>query len=77
MINEREAKKVKFWKIKWENIISIFYGIAFIFCIISHIKKNGFDMTAVGLEVIFYSLLIFGMYVAMFYLRKDILSKEK
>lgn len=59
-------------KIKWENIIGILVGLQFIYCIAYHISRNGFEMSAVGLEVIIYLLVWCGLYTSIYYLRKEL-----
>lgn len=66
---------MKFWRIKWEKIITPFVAICLIGCLIGNIKKYGFDFQIIGGLFLIYTLLTVGMYVSVYSARKDMLEQ--
>ena len=66
---------MKLAHIKWENIIGLLFGLFNIYCIISHIKLNGFVFELFGLEVIIYSLFWLLIYTSVLSVRQMLLEE--
>lgn len=66
---------MKLLKIKWENITLMIFGAFFMFCIVSHIIRNGFDMNMLMFEIMLYGLVLTINYVAIANTRKLYLKK--
>lgn len=66
---------MKLLKVKWENITLCIFGSFFIYCIASHMIKNGFDMNMLMFEILLYGLVLGINYVAIGNTRKLFLQK--
>lgn len=62
-------------KVKWENIALIVFGSFFMYCIISHMIKNGFDGNILMFEFLFYGLTLLIAYISISNVRKIFLKK--
>ena len=62
-------------RIKWENITLTIFGSFFMYCIISHIIRNGFDLNMLMFEILLYGLVLAINYVAVANTRKLYLKK--
>ena len=62
-------------KIKWEKITIGIFGTFFIYCIVSHIIRNGFDMNMLMFEIFLYGLVLTINYIAIANSRKLFLKK--
>lgn len=57
-------------RVKWENIISLLFGILFIISIIKHISENGlFEM--LGTEIALYGLMLYALWYSIRTTRKE------
>lgn len=66
---------MKLLKIKWEKITLCIFGAFFMYCIISHIIRNGFDMNMLMFEIFLYGLVLTINYFAIGNSRKLFLQK--
>ena len=62
-------------RIKWENITLIIFGSFFMYCIVEHIIRNGFDMNMLMFEFVLYGLVLAINYTAIANTRKLFLKK--
>ena len=67
---------MKLLKVKWENITLMIFGTFFIYCIVSHIIKNGFDMNMLMFEILLYGLVLGINYFAISNTRKLFLQNK-
>lgn len=66
---------MKLLKIKWENITLCIFSAFFMYCIISHIIRNGFNFNVVMFEIFLYGLVLAINYFAIANSRKQFLQK--
>lgn len=66
---------MKLLKVKWENIVGILAFLFNTYCIISHIKLNGFQFEIFGLEIIIYSLFWLLIYTSVLSVRQMLLEE--
>ena len=66
---------MKLLKIKWENIVLVIVGAFFMYCITSHIVRNGFNFNMLMFEIFLYGLVLTINYYAIANIRKDFLKK--